>query len=364
MPIKHDIWKVGATPVPLTSGRLPSEQKLEEMIVSDPRILSSEWLLIGRQEYTNHGGRIDLLAIAPDGSLVLIELKRDRTPREIVAQALDYASWIEELTPEKIAQIYRQYSDGEKLDDAFQKRFGVELDEETLNQSHQIIIVASELDASTERIINYLNARDIAINAVFFRVFQNGDDQLLSRAWLIDPGETQANVAAASRPKGEKEPWNGEYYVSYGADRSWDEARQYGFVSGGGGSWYSRTLKLLSPGDRIWVKVPKTGYVGVGRVTETVCPIKDFKVATPAGERPVLEVLKDAEHYRKHANDPELSEYCVRVDWLDTAPLSKAVDEVGLFGNQNTVCEPTTPKWRHTVEQLKTYFKKWDQSAA
>jgi len=25
---------------------------------------------------------------------VLIELKRDRTPREIVAQALDYASWV------------------------------------------------------------------------------------------------------------------------------------------------------------------------------------------------------------------------------------------------------------------------------
>jgi len=241
MPIKHDIWKVGATPVPLASGRLPSEQKLEEMIVSDPRILSTEWLVIGRQEYTNHGGRIDLLAIAPDGSLVLIELKRDRTPREIVAQALDYASWVEELTPEKIAQIYQRYSDGGKLDDAFQKRFGVELDEETLNQSHQVIIVASELDPSTERIINYLNARDIAIKAVFFQVFQNGDDQLLSRAWLIDPGETQANVAAASRTKGEKEPWNGEYYVYYGADRSRDEARQYGFVSGGGGSCYSRT---------------------------------------------------------------------------------------------------------------------------
>jgi hypothetical protein len=94
------------------------------------------------------------------------------------------------------------------------------------------------------------------------------------------------------------------FYVSYGSDRSWDEARQYGFVSGGGGSWYSWTLKLLSPGDRIWVKIAKTGYVGVSRVTEAVCPINDFKVSTPVGERPVLELLKDAEHYRQHARDP------------------------------------------------------------
>ena len=89
MPIQHAIWTVADKPVPLTAARLPSEQTLEEMIVRDPRILSSEWMLIGRQETTSHGGRIDLLAIAPDGSLVLIELKRDRTPREIVAQALD-----------------------------------------------------------------------------------------------------------------------------------------------------------------------------------------------------------------------------------------------------------------------------------
>lgn len=47
------------------------------MIVRDPRILSSEWMLIGRQEVTSHGGRINLLAIAPDASLVLIELNPD-----------------------------------------------------------------------------------------------------------------------------------------------------------------------------------------------------------------------------------------------------------------------------------------------
>lgn len=362
MPVKHAIWKVGDQPSLLITTTLANEQQLEEMIVRAPRILSGEWMLIGRQEQTGMGGRIDLLAIAPDASLVLIELKRDRTPREIVAQALDYASWVEQLTAEKIAQIYQRFSKGGNLNADFKKQFGAELDEETLNQSHQIILVAAELDNSTERIIGYLNARDIAINAIFFQVFQYGDEKLLSRAWLIDPGETQVNAASTAKTKGEREPWNGEYYVSFGDmnARNWEDARKYGFISGGGGNWYSQTLKLLSPGDRVWVKIPKTGYVGVGRVTEAVQSVNEFKVQTLDGEKPCLEVLAHAAQYKMNAHDPEKAEYFVRVQWLDTVDATEALNEVGLFGNQNTVCQPTAPKWRHTVERLKTYFKKWE----
>lgn len=360
MPVKHAIWKVGSKPIPLSTSTLPNEQQLEDMILAAPEILSSEWMLIGRQEQTGQGGRIDLLAIAPDASLVLIELKRNRTPREIVAQALDYASWVEELSTDKIAQIFQRFSGGGTLDAAFQKHFGVELDEDALNSSHQIILVAAELDDSTERIINYLNARDIAINVLFFQVFQNGSEQLLSRAWLIDPGETQANVAASTKRTRESEPWNGEYYVSFGGACSWSDARKYGFISAGGGSWYSQTLKMLSPGDRVWVKIPGKGYVGVGRVTETIQTGTEFSVKTKDGERPALEVLDNSEQLRAKAVDPERAEHFVRVEWLDARPESEAVKEVGLFGNQNTVCQPTTPKWRHTVERLKTFFKKWD----
>lgn len=360
MPIHHAIWRVSETPTPLITTRLINEQQLEEMIVRDPRILSSEWMLIGRQERTADGGRIDLLAIAPDGSLVLIELKRDRTPREVVAQALDYATWVSGLTAERISQIYQRFTGGGNLDADFQQRFGVSLDEDTLNQSHQIILVASELDPSTERIVAYLNTRDIAINVLFFQVFQNGGDQLLSRAWLIDPTETQVNATQTGESR---EPWNGEFYVSYGPSeyRSWDDARRYGFISGGGGAWYSQTLKLLQPGDRVWVKIPGTGYVGVGRVLEPVESVSTFTIPTPEGDRLAMDVLKHGERYRERAVDPENAEYFVRVAWLESCEASRAFNEVGLFGNQNTVCKPTTPKWRHTVERLKSIFINWDK---
>jgi hypothetical protein len=360
MPIRTAIWKVGDKPQPLAESSLPTEQVLEEMIVAAPAILSDEWMLIGQQEPTGLGGRTDLLAIAPDGSLVLVELKRNRTPREVVAQALDYASWVEGLRADEIAAIYGRFAPGRSLWDDFRARFGHELDEESLNQSHQVVIVAASLDDSTERIVAYLSRRDVPINVLFFQVYQHSGEQFLSRSWLLDP--TSVQLAAAVGPAAEGEPWNGEFYVSFGADgdRSWEDARQFGFVSAGGGAWYTRTLQLLNPGDRIWVKVPGRGFVGVGRVTGRAEPVKTARLQTANGEVPMLDVAKRAKYYGGVLDDPERCEYAVPVRWLDTVALENAVREVGMFGNQNTVCKPTTPKWRSTVERLKKAFPKYD----
>jgi len=43
--------------------------------------------------------------------------------------------------------------------------------------------------------------------------------------------------------------------------------------------------------------------------------------------------------------------------------LEKAIQEIGMFGNQNTVCKPTTPKWRTTVERLKEKFPMFNQDS-
>jgi hypothetical protein len=356
MPISHALWTVGAQPAEVSRGTLASEQALEEMIVAEPRILSEEWMLVGRQEDTGHGGRVDLLALAPDGSLVLVELKRDRTPREVVAQALDYASWVEHLEAENIAAIYSRFRSGRSLGDDFRARFGQPLDEETLNDSHQVVVVASSLDASTERIIGYLNRRGVAINVLFFQVFDYGSQKLLSRAWLIDPVEVQVQSAGVVRGR-EQEPWNGEFYVSFGegSDRLWDEAVRYGFISGGGGAWYSNTLRMLNEGDRVWVKVPGRGFVGVGIVSGPRTATADFVI----NGQPALTVLQ-GNYHRQFEADPEKAEYFVPVRWLQTVPTAQAVQEVGMFGNQNTVCKPRTPLWRTTVDQLKPKFPGYD----
>jgi hypothetical protein len=56
--------------------------------------------------------------------------------------------------------------------------------------------------------------------------------------------------------------------------------------------------------------------------------------------------------WRRHCDyidDPERSECFVPNRWLNAVRLQDAFAEIALFGNQNTVCQSTTPKWRHTV---------------
>ena len=349
--------------MPVPRSRIASEADLEAMIVAAPAVLSDEWMLIGRQEDTGFGGRADLLLVAPDGTLVLVELKRDKTPRDVIAQALDYASWVERLTSDEIASIYKRFRPNRSLASDFQEFFGHELDEESLNAAHEIVVVAAALDASTERIVHYLNDRNVSINILFFEVFEHGGQQLLSRAWLLDPREVQLTAASGIDPKNRaQEPWNGEFYVNYGdaASRNWEEARQYGFTSAGGRAWFSNTLSLLNEGDRIWVNIPGTGYVGVGRVAGGKTAARDFRI----NGRPALDVLTGATYHREVADDPERAEYFVPVRWLQTVPTSEAVREVGFFGNQNTVCKPKTPSWRSTVEALKRRFPRYDDEEA
>ncbi len=92
----------------------------------------------------------------------------------------------------------------------------------------------------------------------------------------------------------------------------------------------------------------------MARVTGRVKPATTFKVGTPAGDVPVLEVVKGGKLPSANlSTTPSGCEYFVPVRWLQTLPLEKAVKGIGLFGNQNTVCQPTTLKWRYTVEHLK-----------
>jgi hypothetical protein len=184
------------------------EERLEDWIEDDISMLSDDLLIIGRQIETDYDGKIDLLCIDRVGDLAIVELKRDRTPREITAQILDYASWIKDLSIERIINIANSYLksiDQQSLEYAFNQKFDTDLPE-VLNDSHSMLIVASEIDTSSERIINYLSTTyDVDINAVTFQYFKDDGGEYIARMFLIEPTQTEVLKKSRRRiipPKG------------------------------------------------------------------------------------------------------------------------------------------------------------------
>src|SRR5690606_18036712 len=102
---------------------------------------------------------------------------------------------------------YRPSETSVPFEVAFASRFGGQ-PPEVVNESQELVIVASMLDDSTERIIEYLADFGVPVNAVFFRVFKDGDREYLTRAWLKDPSEAQAKTEEAQARQKGKEPWN------------------------------------------------------------------------------------------------------------------------------------------------------------
>lgn len=237
MPVEVGIWRIDDGVRRLAPSHLQLERLLEDAIEKDTSLLGIDLLILGWQVATNFGKFIDLLALDAEGFLHIIELKRDRTPREVVAQVLEYGAWAGELGHEQLSAAYREYSNGRRLEEGFAEKFGGP-PPEVLNEQHRLVIVASELDAGTERIITYLASNfGVPINAVFFRHFEDGERRYLARSWLTEPAVADATVQRAAGKKA-REPWNGQdFYVSVGGDqhRSWDDMRKYGFISAGGG---------------------------------------------------------------------------------------------------------------------------------
>lgn len=358
MPIEMGLWRIdGDRPYRLPSAVLPSEAALEDFLEHDPSLLGTRLLVIGRQVRTPYGKYIDLLAIDGDGNLHVLELKRDKTPREVIAQALDYGSWVTTLTREDVIDLANNHLD-DPFEAAFAETFGDSLPDE-VNVELQLTIVATELDSSSERIVTYLRDFGVPINAVFFSYLEDDGRRYLARSWLVSKEDAPAAVANTAR-KSKRAEWNGlDWFVAFGEEsgsRVWEDARLYNFVSAGAGAWYTRTLRALPLGARVNVHIPESGYVGVGTVVGPAVRFDEARV-TMGNEEPLLSEQPLAGHY-VHAVDGEpeddaTAEWIVPVKWQVTVPREQAYWTKGMFANQNSACKL---RQEFTLERLAEHF--------
>src|SRR5687768_1837881 len=109
MPIELGIWRIDGKLQDVLFEPMAGESRLEQLLDENIAIAAPHLMVIGRQVRTGFDKVIDLLAIDIDGNLAVLELKRDKTYRDIVAQVLDYGSWVRSLRDEDIARIYHDY---------------------------------------------------------------------------------------------------------------------------------------------------------------------------------------------------------------------------------------------------------------
>lgn len=170
--------------------------------------------------------------------------------------------------------------------------------------------------------------------------------------------ELMADAEAVTTDGKPSAAWNGrDFYVTIG-DRPWEDSLRYGFVSAGGGEIWTKPLERLFPGARVFLykPYPVKGYVGVGVVKEKVRPVTEFEVEVEVegGRMPILNApLLDREKVAHDADDPQLREHLVRVEWLKTRATEDAAWQSGLFTNQVPVCKLRD---RNTIEFLEDAF--------
>ncbi len=168
------------------------ESVLEKWLESNPgAILEDDGILIiGRQVSTNLGGFIDLLGVDRQGNVVVIELKRDRTPRDTIAQSLEYASFIERLDTDELEVILRSYLNDASLSLAEYHRAYFELsgaEAVAFNKDQRIVLIGQRITSGIRQTASFLRSKGIRVTCVEFTFFQaDGEgDRILSQETVI-----------------------------------------------------------------------------------------------------------------------------------------------------------------------------------
>jgi len=190
-------------------------QDLQEWIASEPSVLGEDLLIIQKEfaDWENTNERLDLLALDKDGNLVIIENKTDDTGRDVVWQAVKYASYCSTLRLDQIKDIYVQYLIKEgKQEDAknsimsFLEKDSWENVKLNQERSQRIILVAHNFRKEVLSAALWLRKFDINISCIQMKPLKYGDEIfLLPDQILPEKAIEEYTVKLANKAKEEQE---------------------------------------------------------------------------------------------------------------------------------------------------------------
>jgi len=183
------------------------ESDLESLLENNPEYFfeNSKILVIGRQITTNLNSFIDLLGIDNSGNTIVVELKRNKTPRETIAQLLEYASFIENLDYSQLNDIYHNYSGEDiSLEDYHQQYFQNEADEKvSFNKFSKLVIVAQEITKEIKQTAQYLRKKGLDLYCLEFKYFttKSGEKIISSDVVVGEEEFLRQQIESKSLPK-------------------------------------------------------------------------------------------------------------------------------------------------------------------
>ena len=151
------------------------EEVLEKMLFQSSNSFNICW--VGRQTPTDYNTYPDLLGIRPDGTLQVWELKRGPSPRDMIAQCLEYVAWAATLSKNEIEQMANAvHSDkADNLDDILHDAFSRDgvWDPPALNQRQELVLVAQEFDQKILDVCRWLADQGVPIICYGFTYYRN-----------------------------------------------------------------------------------------------------------------------------------------------------------------------------------------------
>lgn len=183
------------------------ESDLESLLENNPEYFfeNSRILVVGRQITTNLNSFIDLMGIDNSGNTIVVELKRNKTPRDTIAQLLEYASFVENLDYSQLNDIYHNYSGEDiSLEDYHQQYFKNEADEKvSFNKFTKLVVVAQEITKEIKQTAQYLRKKGLDLYCLEFKYFttKSGEKIISSDVVVGEEEFIRQKIESKSLPK-------------------------------------------------------------------------------------------------------------------------------------------------------------------
>lgn len=170
---------------------------LQEWLAFCPDALGEELLIIQKEfaGFTGTKERLDLLALDKDGNLVVIENKLDDSGRDVVWQALKYASYCANLSKSQVVEIFQKHL---KHDEDAESKICEFLDADDINEvkintgnSQRLVFVAANFPKEVTNTALWLLRQGISIQCFRATPYAFGEELLLKIDQIIPTPEAE-----------------------------------------------------------------------------------------------------------------------------------------------------------------------------